>query len=816
MKSEIIKVLLVEDNEPDALSIKDTLAFASYGSYSIDWVQSLSEASEKFPQGDYQIVLLDLTLPDGHGLETVKRMVNMAEGKPIVMLTGLADEDTAISTVREGAQDYLIKGEINEALLCRSINYAIERNKSERALKNSEELLRTIFNNVPIGVYRTTPDGKIIMVNRSMALMLGYDSSEELMQCTTNCFYDEQEFSRDAFQSLVESKNEVLGLEHCLKKRDGSLLYVLENAKSTRDEKGQVVYYEGTIQDISLVKLARMEKEAGYGINKSLLGELDIENAMINFSRELSKCIDHDLIGLVTIQKESDIAYCVLAVRDNCGKEGEAKYSTVNFCESYKGSFAQKIIQDKCEKYGVLSDRTNSLLTSRLIAEGTVTYLSIPIFHGGIPLGVLIVARKGTEKFPDRHTAFIEQCHTVVALWLNQLKTIDLLSESESKFRDLFNRSTDAIFILKCNQLVLVNRKFEEIFGYSQAELEEQQISFLQLIAPESHPAFTKRLEAIKLGHSCPPCFEYKGLTKSGSILDLELVTSRVIYEDSPAVQGLIRDISERKNNEKTRQEMQMKLMEQAQLASIGMLAAGIAHNINTPLQALITHLELYKLMQPGNQAMDTMLEQTAQISSIVNNLLTKARNDQNQQVRDIDLNRLIEQEMSFLDADLTCKHCVEKEFALDPSLPNIKGIYSDFSQSLINIIKNAIDAMHGTSRKVLTIKTQASESDGIVIEIGDTGVGITPELLPKIFHPFFTTKPMVHENRDDEPTGTGLGLSSATQLLNKYQAKIAVDSEVGRGTTFRITIPTQDSNHVAPLSEADHESFVITQGASE
>ncbi|MFQ6617778.1 MAG: sensor histidine kinase, partial [Fidelibacterota bacterium] len=122
-------------------------------------------------------------------------------------------------------------------------------------------------------------------------------------------------------------------------------------------------------------------------------------------------------------------------------------------------------------------------------------------------------------------------------------------------------------------------------------------------------------------------------------------------------------------------------------------------------------------------------------------------------------------------------------------NIPRIKGLYSDFSQSFNNLIKNAIDAMYRSDKKVLTVET-GFDGENILVKIGDTGYGISEENIPKLFSPFFTTKPLVGEQKANEPTGSGLGLSVTKQILSRYGAKIDVESKVNVGTTFTVKIP--------------------------
>ena len=169
--------------------------------------------------------------------------------------------------------------------------------------------------------------------------------------------------------------------------------------------------------------------------------------------------------------------------------------------------------------------------------------------------------------------------------------------------------------------------------------------------------------------------------------------------------------------------------------------------------------------------------------------MMTKARQEQSKLKEDLNVTSVMEQELEFLMANLFFKHKVEKIINLQKELPLISGIYSDFSQTFVNLIKNALDAMYYTEKKVLEISI-SGDSDIITIKIKDSGCGIPKEIQQKVFDPFFTTKPRIDDAKPGEPTGTGLGLDSAISLLKAYQARLSFTSQVGEGTEFTITIP--------------------------
>ncbi len=150
MDTSSIKVLLIEDNEADTRLIRELLRAESDGLFETDTADRLSSGLERLAQKTFDVVLLDLSLPDSQGFDTFTRVREQATGLPIMLLTGLDDKAFAIHAVHEGAQDYLIKGEITGPLLSRAILYAVERNKMVRELQDALAKVKTLSGMIPI------------------------------------------------------------------------------------------------------------------------------------------------------------------------------------------------------------------------------------------------------------------------------------------------------------------------------------------------------------------------------------------------------------------------------------------------------------------------------------------------------------------------------------------------------------------------------------------------------------------------------------------------------------------------------------------
>ena len=260
-------------------------------------------------------------------------------------------------------------------------------------------------------------------------------------------------------------------------------------------------------------------------------------------------------------------------------------------------------------------------------------------------------------------------------------------------------------------------------------------------------------------------------------------------------------------NLEKLVEDRTRELVKKERQALVGQMVQGFIHNLQSPMTAVCGRTELalraagkllenqgnpdisIKLLEQIIRQLDYSLDAADKVELLIHNLLAKGRDEAEDAKQELNLNDLIVKELEFLDADMELKHEVKKNLNLDTSLPCLFGIYSDFSQVIYNMITNASDAMKNSSKKELAISTRHDNAN-IYIEFQDTGAGILPADLERIFDPFFTTKPKKGAEGKGEPTGTGLGLYTCTQLMKFYGAHISAESESGVGTGFTITIP--------------------------
>ncbi|MEQ8973681.1 MAG: hybrid sensor histidine kinase/response regulator [Coleofasciculus sp. C1-SOL-03] len=255
-------------------------------------------------------------------------------------------------------------------------------------------------------------------------------------------------------------------------------------------------------------------------------------------------------------------------------------------------------------------------------------------------------------------------------------------------------------------------------------------------------------------------------------------------------------------NLEEIVQARTQQLIEQEKTALIGRLTQGIVHNLRNRIQLILS----YKCLATGEMTeeavspettfayLEKMAEATWDMSQILDNLMHKSKMDHSLQLTSLNINDLLKKELEFWQANLQFKHKVKKKYVLDEHIPFIPLVYTDISQILDNLIGNALDAMWDKEEQTLTIITRQDE-DNLYIDVQDTGCGIAPENLSKVFDPFYTTKPLKGEEKQrNQPTGTGLGIYTCMQILKGFGGDIKVTSELNKGSIFTVRIPKQSN----------------------
>lgn len=233
-----------------------------------------------------------------------------------------------------------------------------------------------------------------------------------------------------------------------------------------------------------------------------------------------------------------------------------------------------------------------------------------------------------------------------------------------------------------------------------------------------------------------------------------------------------------------TRIRLEEQLQQREKLSSIGLLAAGVAHEVNTPLTGVSSYTQMLLGMMPATDPKHALLQkigrQADRATNIVNNLLNFSRTGSVTEFSELNINRVLEDTIQLIEPQLR-RNQIEITRLYEPDTPLVIGNAGKLQQVFTNLLLNARDAIPDGGR--ITLRTTAAEDSSVLIEVSDNGIGIAPENVAKIYDPFYTTKGVGR--------GTGLGLAVSYGIVQEHSGHIGVESAPGRGTTFRIALPT-------------------------
>ncbi len=251
MDEQVIRVLLIVDEPDDSLLIRELLD-DSHAVFQVECVDRLAPGMELLAQAgnEIDVVLLDLTLPDADGRETFEAMEAAQVSTPVVVMAGQDDQSQGVLAMRRGAQDFLVKGQVDSRLLSRSLQYAIERKRLESALRESEEQHRDLLENAHDLIQSVTPDGRFAYVNRAWREMLGYSEEDVKNLSLFDILHaDCQMHCRDVFQHVLAGED-VHNIEATFVASDGRVIDVEGNV-SCRFEDGKPRATRAIFRDVT-------------------------------------------------------------------------------------------------------------------------------------------------------------------------------------------------------------------------------------------------------------------------------------------------------------------------------------------------------------------------------------------------------------------------------------------------------------------------------------------------------------------------------------------------------------------------------------
>jgi two-component system sensor kinase FixL len=363
----------------------------------------------------------------------------------------------------------------------------------------------------------------------------------------------------------------------------------------------------------------------------------------------------------------------------------------------------------------------------------------------------------------------------------------DALASESALLRSILETVPDAMVVIDARGNVeSFSSAAERLFGYSAAEVHGQNVKML-MPSPyrDQHDGYLKRYlttgerRIIGIGRVVV------GQRKDGSTFPMELSVGEVRQDGRRLFTGFVRDLTERQQTERRLQELQDGLLHVSRLRSMGQMAAALAHELNQPLTATANYvraaLRLIEQPEPNltrvRQAMNLAVQQTLRSGEIIRRLRAFVSRGEVSQ-RSESVAKLIE-EASALALVGAKEHGIKVLIHIDPDLPTAEVDRVQIQQVLLNLIRNAVEAMEGREVRELSVGTMMADG-AVLVSVADTGGGIPPEIESKLFQPFVTTK----------SEGMGIGLSVCRTIVEAHGGRLWVERNAGGGSVFRFTVP--------------------------
>ncbi len=758
-----LEILLVEDDLAHAKLIRRS--FRNYSKpFRFAHVVTLSAAEEKLAANEFDILIVDIQLPDGHGTRLIEAE-RVREKIPIIVLTSHGDEDAAIQATKAGALDFVVKSDSALAYLpcivdrsLREWNLRQERASALAALEASERRYRELVNDVEAIVWEARlPCWTFTFVSKSAERILGYPVEQWLNEKDFWVNHIHPDDRAAAIECCQNSTSE--GRDHQFDYRaiaaDGRAVWLRDVVHVVKNEHGQPYKLRGVMINVD------RQRNAEQALRQS-------ERSLAQAQR-IAKVGNwhHDLTtGVLTGSEEM---YRIVGITPE-----EFDNRLESFVERFVYEQDRQRLLDAYKR--TLQTRQSQSLEFRMVrADGHVLH---------------VLAEAEVEVLDDRPIRMIGTVQDIT----KRKEAEEAVHESESRFRQLADNINEVFWLYSWPQreLLYVSPAFEDIFRQTREALFEDPTLWFAAIVPQDRGGVIEHFEQQAAEHGYD--LEYQIDAKQ----QMKWIHERAfpIKNENGEVYrigGIAEDITVRKEAELRERRHRDELAHVARLSTLGEMITGLAHEINQPLYAIsnfataacnmLAHKEPIEVeeVRDWNQR---IAHQARRAGEIVNRLGRFARKAVPKRST-IDLNQLACEAIDFVSFDARRRN-ISLHFAAQVRPTQVIVDRVLIQQVIVNLLTNAFDSIdaagHGSGR--VSLSTYVTEK-GAQLVVEDNGVGLDEEE-EQIFEAFFTTK----EN------GIGMGLAICRSIVEAHSGRLWIDKRA-KGAAFCVDLPTPQERDV-------------------
>jgi PAS domain S-box-containing protein len=768
--------------------------------------------------------------PEGHVI--LRRHVNVPifSGGHIVIVVGVANKP----------YDYDDMDVRQLTLLMEGVWQLIERRRTEDALRISLEKYRVLFESFPLGIAISDDEGHILEANQASERLLGLPVNEHSERTIDGAEWqlirrDGTPMPSDEYASVraLRENRLIANVKMGVIKDDGEIAWLSVTAAPIPLEGyGVAVAFGDITAQIQSEDDLRQERDLSQTLAETavlLSRSLDPDEVLDRLLEQVGHAIPYDAANVMLIDEQQ----CARIVRSR----GYEHFGAEQFAAAVVLDLREVAsLHQMAETGEALVIPDTEQFPGWVRAPEIVwlrSYVGAPIVIHGFVVGFLNIDSATPDFFTSAHAVTLRlfTYHAAIALENARLyqqvqqelaarkQTEIALRESEAYFHGLFDQAGDAIYIEDLNDAIVdVNPRACDMLGYTREALLHMTVPDLQ--APEQRGVLGQTVKNELAQYSGQP-FEGVDVRQDGTRVPVEVITSPLRVGEHDLAFSIVRDITERK-------EMEERLRRQERLAAIGQLAAGIAHDFRNLLTTIILYAQL-GLRNPGVPAT---------LASNLKTIIGEARKatDLVQQILDFSSRSLIEPQALDLAAFIedvftilrrTIPENIHIALAVGPGKFIIEADAGRMQQVLTNLALNARDAMpaggtlriglehlhlhRGTPPPLPEMASVVKNLRGglahplwVCLSVADTGIGMTETVHAHLFEPFFTTK--------EVGKGTGLGLAQVYGIVRLHNGYVGVETEIGKGTTFRIYLPASEGK----IEEVVEETSVVPLGRGE
>ncbi|MFQ5744220.1 MAG: ATP-binding protein, partial [Acidobacteriota bacterium] len=513
---------------------------------------------------------------------------------------------------------------------------------------------------------------------------------------------------------------------------------------------------------------------------------------LLDFGRQLNTELDIDQVVDLLIQRVRsmvNVGRVAVLLRAESGPQLCMASATISPCDckQFSADFSRFLTSVLVNREFLYVDDMSTLLEEfpeerEILASEDLAYF-LPLIVKGELMGVLALGRTLSGDYLSSEDLRVLQMLTAhAALAIDNAMLYRQAERRAREFERLKNYNENIVESIKVGVMVLDvdgrvrswNKSLEGLYGLASEEAYGKQVE--ELFPSAFLVALQQARQRVAQGDA-PLASAYRVALRTRDERDrvIHLSVAPLLGEEGPyATVIIVDDVTDQS-------ELESQLRQSDKLASVGLLAAGVAHEVNTPLAGISGYVQMLQRKLPENDPRRPILEkiekQTFRASRIVNNLLNFSR-QQASEMQPVDVNSVVSGTLSLAEVPLSNPKVSVETVLMEP-LPPVWGDVGKLQQVLMNLVLNARDSMpKGGELRIRTVQ----ENGAVVLEVADTGEGIAAEDIHKIYDPFYTTK--------GTGKGTGLGLSVSYGIIQEHRGTITVRSEPGKGTCFRVALP--------------------------